>query len=111
MQEKQFLLTRFFSEKGELLSILGVNRNPTVHLTMPIEEIVTGVDFALGTHSHFDHFDKAATKALADSIKMYIQPADSVCGFINTEIIADSFDFDGINIIRTTRNTWTRRDK
>lgn len=104
---KTILVDPLFSEKGELQSILGVNRNPTVHLTMPVEEIVTGVDFALGTHSHFDHFDKAATKALADSIKMYIQPADSVAfaneyGFINTDIITDSLDFDGINIIRTT---------
>ncbi|MBD5270411.1 MAG: hypothetical protein HDS43_07325 [Bacteroides sp.] len=59
-------------------SILGVNRNPTVHLTMPIKKIVSGVDFVLGTLSHFDHFDKAVTLALGDSIKMYIQPADSV---------------------------------
>ena len=53
---KTILVDPLFSGKGELRSILGVNRNPTVHLTMPIEEIVSGVDFALGTHSHIRPF-------------------------------------------------------
>lgn len=74
---------------------------------MPIEEIVSGVDFALATHSHFDHFDKAATRALADSIMMFIQPSDSVAfaeeyGFNSTKILNDSIVIDGITIIRTT---------
>ncbi|MDE6265340.1 MAG: MBL fold metallo-hydrolase [Paramuribaculum sp.] len=104
---KTILVDPLFSGKGELRSILGVNKNPTVHLTMPVEEIMSNVDFALGTHSHFDHFDNAAAKALGDSIKMYIQPADSVAyqneyGFGNTEIIADSMNVNGITIIRTT---------
>lgn len=104
---KTILVDPLFSEKGELQSILGVNKNPTVHLTMPVEEIMGGVDFALGTHSHFDHFDKAATRALADSVMMYIQPADSVAfaneyGFNSTRILNDSITVDGITIIRTT---------
>lgn len=104
---KTILVDPLFAEKGELQSILGVNRNPTVHLTMPLEEIMNGVDFALGTHSHFDHFDKAATKALSDSITMFIQPADSVAfhneyGFNSTRILNDSTAIDGITIIRTT---------
>ncbi|MDE6682363.1 MAG: MBL fold metallo-hydrolase [Muribaculaceae bacterium] len=101
------LVDPLFSGKGELQSILGVNKNPTVHLTLPVEEIVEGVDFALGTHSHFDHFDRPAAKALGDSIKMYIQPADSLAylteyGFANTRIIADSINLNGMTIIRTT---------
>lgn len=104
---KTILVDPLFSEKGELQSILGVNKNPTVNLTMPVEEIMGGVDFALGTHSHFDHFDKAATRALADSVMMYIQPADSVAfaneyGFNSTRILNDSITVDGITIIRTT---------
>ena len=43
---KTILVDPLFSAKGELQSILGVNRNPTVHLTMPISEIMDGVDFA-----------------------------------------------------------------
>lgn len=104
---KTILVDPLFSEKGELQSILGVNKNPTVHLTMPVEEIMSGVDFALGTHSHFDHFDRAATRALADSITMFIQPADSVAfsneyGFNSTRILKDSTFVDGVTIIRTT---------
>ena len=104
---KTILVDPLLSEKGTLRSILGVNKNPTVHLTMPIEEIVSGVDFALGTHSHFDHFDVAASKALGDSIKMYIQPADTVAflseyGFANTEVITDSIAIEGLTVVRTT---------
>lgn len=104
---KTVLVDPLFSDKGSLRSILGVNKNPTVHLTMSVEEIVSGVDFALGTHSHFDHFDVAATKALGDSIKMYIQPADTVAflseyGFANTEVITDSIAIEGLTVERTT---------
>ena len=74
---------------------------------MPISTIMDGVDFASVTHSHFDHFYKPASKALADSIKMYIQPADSVAfkneyGFENIEIITDSIIIDGITTVRTS---------
>ena len=104
---KTILVDPLFSDKGTLRSILGVNKNPTVHLTMPVEEIVSGVDFALGTHSHFDHFDNAATHALGDSIRMYIQPADTVAflneyGFANTEVITDSIAVEGLTVVRTT---------
>lgn len=103
---KTILVDPMLSEKGELMSVLGVNKNPTVHLTMPVDSIVSGVDFVLGTHSHFDHFDNAATKALANNVVMYIQPSDSVAfennyGYTNTKVINDSITQEGVTIIRT----------
>lgn len=104
---KTILVDPMLSEKGELMSVLGVNKNPTVHLTMPVDSVIAGVDFVLTTHSHFDHFDKAASTALKNNVLMYIQPDDSVAfqnqyGYNNTKVIADSISTDGITIIRTS---------
>lgn len=103
---KTFLVDPVLSEKGELMSVIGVNKNPTVHLTMPVKEIMDGVDFVLATHSHFDHFDKPAATAMDDTLKLYIQPADSVFflkefGMTNTEIIEDKITIGGITVHRT----------
>lgn len=35
-----FLIDPILSGKGELKSVIGVNKNPTVHLTMPVEDIM-----------------------------------------------------------------------
>ena len=40
---KIFLVDPILSEKGELMSVIGVNKNPTVHLTMPVKEVMDGV--------------------------------------------------------------------
>lgn len=103
---KTFLVDPVLSDKGELMSVIGVNKNPTVHLTMPIEEIMNGVDFVLASHSHIDHFDKAAATAMGDTLKLYIQPADSMFflkefGMTNTEIIEDKITIEDITVHRT----------
>ena len=89
---KIFLVDPILSEKGELMSVIRGKQDPTVHLTMPVKEVMDGVDFVLVTHSHFDHFDQPAATAMDDTLKLYIQPADSIFflkefGITNTEII------------------------
>lgn len=103
---KTILVDPLLSGKGELHSVIGVNRNPTVHLTMPIDSVMKDVDFTLVTHSHFDHFDKAAAQSIADKHTVYIQPADSTFylneyGMTNTEPVNNSKVIDGITIYRT----------
>lgn len=103
---KTFLVDPVLSGKGELMSVIGVNKNPTVHLTIPVEEIMNGVDFVLASHSHFDHFDKPAATAMGDTLKLYVQPADSVFflnefGMTNTEIINDKITVGDLTIYRT----------
>lgn len=104
---KTILVDPMLSGKGELISIIGVNKNPTVHLTMPVEEVVADVDFVLATHSHFDHFDQAAATAMADTLKLYIQPADSAVyykdfGLKNTEVVDETTTIDNVTIRRTS---------
>lgn len=103
---KTFLIDPVFSAKGELMSVIGVNKNPTVHLTMPVDSIMSGVEFVLATHSHFDHFDRPAAVAMGKDLTLYVQPADSVFflnefGMENTEIISESKVIDGLTIYRT----------
>lgn len=103
---KTFLVDPVLSDKGKLMSVIGVNKNPTVHLTMPVKEIMDGVNFVLTTHSHIDHFDKPAAIAMGDTLKLYIQPADSMFflkefGMTNTEIIEDKTTIEGITVHRT----------
>lgn len=103
---KTFLIDPMFSAKGEFISIIGVNKNPMVHLTMPVDTIMSGVEFVLATHSHIDHFDCPAAEAIGKGITLYVQPADSVFflnefGMKNTEVIAESKVIDGLTIYRT----------
>ncbi len=103
---KTFLIDPMLSEKGKLKSVIGTNKNPTVHLTMSVEEIMNDVDFVLASHSHFDHFDKPAAAAMGDTLKLYVQPADSVFflnefGMTNTEIINDKITVGELTVYRT----------
>lgn len=102
---KTILLDPMLGEKGTLMSALGVNMNPRVHLTMPIGEILDGVDLVLLTHTHVDHYDRVAKNTISKDIPFYVQPADldSVSvkdGFVKTQAIADSTNIDGMTIIR-----------
>ena len=51
------LVDPLLAEKASLISALGVNVSPRVHLTMPINEIVEDVDCVLLTHNHPVFYD------------------------------------------------------
>lgn len=104
---KSILIDPMLCEKGELPSFLGLNTNPRVHLTMPIDEIINNIDFVLASHTHEDHFDKTASELLNKNIKLLVQPTDveyfrNKYHFTNVHPIVDSIQIDGITIIRTT---------
>ena len=73
---KKILVDPMLSPKGAIESWAGIQRNPTIDLKMPVEEIIKGVDLVMVTHTHDDHFDKAASNVLDKSIELIIQPAD-----------------------------------
>ena len=45
------LIDPVLADKGTLISALGVNKTPRVHLTIPIQDIIGGVDMVLLTHN------------------------------------------------------------
>lgn len=101
---KKILLDPMLSPKGAIDSWAGIQKNPTVELTMPVENIVKDVDLVIVTHTHEDHFDQPASKTLNKSIPVIIQPADQDFfkkeGFVNAAVLEDHKVWNGITIHR-----------
>ena len=49
------LIDPVLADKGTLISALGVNKTPRVHLNIPIQEIIVGVNMKRPTKNHIDH--------------------------------------------------------
>ncbi len=58
------LLDPMLSDKGTLPSFAGVAPNPTADLPLPAAEVVDGIDAAIVSHLHGDHFDSVAADLL-----------------------------------------------
>lgn len=101
---KKILVDPMLSPKGAIESWAGIQTNPTVDLTLPVNEIVKDVDLAMVTHTHDDHFDKAASKILDKSLELMIQPADKGFfekeGFRNATVLDDNMLWNDISITR-----------
>jgi L-ascorbate metabolism protein UlaG (beta-lactamase superfamily) len=101
---KRILVDPMLSPKGAIESWAGIQRNPTIELKMPAEDVVKDVDLVMVTHTHEDHFDKVASNTLDKSIELIIQPADKDYflkeGFSNTTVIDDNKLWNGITIYR-----------
>jgi L-ascorbate metabolism protein UlaG (beta-lactamase superfamily) len=101
---KKILVDPMLSPKGAIESWAGIQTNPTVELKMPVNDIIKGVELVMVSHTHDDHFDKAASKILDKSIELINQPADKGFfekeGFINASVLQDHKVWNGINIHR-----------
>ena len=80
-------------------------RNPLVELPEPAEVVVEGVDAALVTHLHQDHFDATAAELLPKDLPLLCQPEDverlRAHGFTDLRPVEDSVGLDGITVTRT----------
>ena len=101
---KKILVDPMLSPKGAIDSWAGIEKNPTIELKMPVEDVVKGVDLVLVTHTHEDHFDKVASGTLNKSIELMIQPADKEYfqkeGFNNAIVVDGNKLWNGIDIYR-----------
>jgi L-ascorbate metabolism protein UlaG (beta-lactamase superfamily) len=101
---QKILVDPMLSAKGAIESWGGVERNPTVELTMPVAEIIQNLDLVVVTHTHADHFDEAASQALNKSIELINQPADQEFfqkqGFTNAQTLVDGREWHGIQLHR-----------
>ena len=70
------LLDPMLSPKGALQSFAGIAPNPTVDLPRPVDEIIADIDAVIVSHLHSDHFDEAASEALAKDVPM-LTPANT----------------------------------
>lgn len=101
---KVFLTDPMLSQKGEIRSFAGIERNPTVELPIAIEDIIAGVDATIVSHLHPDHFHKAEKQSFLLSKPLFCQPEDEkaieLVGFNSVKPISNSIVWEGIKIIR-----------
>lgn len=81
-------------------------RNPMVDLPESPDEVISGVDAVIVTHTHLDHWDDAAQKALPKDMPLFAQhEADAQLirsqGFKNVRVLTDEAEFGGVKITKT----------
>lgn len=101
---KCMLVDPVLAEKETLRSALGVNKNPRVHLNMPVADLVKDVDMVLLTHNHIDHYEPSVRHCLPHTIPFFTQPADKETilhdGFVNVEAIEKKKQVEQITVSR-----------
>ena len=79
-------------------------RNPLVPLPQPAEELVAGLDAAIVTHLHRDHFDETGARLLPRDVPLFCQPEDEErlreLG-LAARPVDEELDWDGLRIART----------
>jgi L-ascorbate metabolism protein UlaG (beta-lactamase superfamily) len=80
-------------------------RNPLVELPEPAEVVVKGLDAAIVTHLHRDHFDDTAKRLLDKHLPLFCQPPDTerlhADGFTDVRPVHGDATLDDILIART----------
>ena len=81
-------------------------RNPLVDLTESPEQVIAGVDAVIVTHTHLDHWDHAAQKALPKDIPLFAQHEEDAQlirsqGFKNVRVLTNEAEFGGVKISKT----------
>ncbi|HDS1746490.1 MBL fold metallo-hydrolase [Pseudomonas sp. M2] len=81
-------------------------RNPLVDLTESPEKVISGVDAVIVTHTHLDHWDDAAQKALPKDIPLFAQHEEDAQlirsqGFKNVRVLTNEAEFGGVKITKT----------
>jgi len=80
--------------------------NPTVALTVPMEEILS-VDAVIVTHTHPDHWDEEAKALVPKQLPIFVQGESDAqivgsSGFTDVRVLTKSTDFKGINLTKTS---------
>ena len=112
-----FLIDPMFAEVGAYEGFPNTYRswlrNPLTPLPMPVKEIIDGVDAVILTHTHLDHWDKAAQEALPRDIPFYVQNEEDASavraqGFTNVRVMKDSDEFGKVKMERTATQHGSR---
>jgi L-ascorbate metabolism protein UlaG (beta-lactamase superfamily) len=102
---KIILTDPMLSPRHGIESFAGKEKNPTVELPLPIEEILEGVDMVLVSHVHQDHFDKTAMEIIPKDIPVFCTAGyeDKIKegGFSRVTPIEEEVVWEGIRITKT----------
>lgn len=102
---KLFLIDPDLAEKFARDPLAEKQRNPTVSLPIPAQEIIAGIELILVSHLHQDHFDAVAKDMLPKDLTLFCQPEDEEKirehGFEQVHVIVEKVEWEGITITRT----------
>lgn len=105
-----FLVDPMLAKKGSYPGFEGsVNshlRNPLVELPLPLEEVVRA-DAVIVTHTHLDHWDEAAKRALPKDIPLFTQNEEDAAsirtdGFTDVRVLGAESAFRGVRLSPVT---------
>lgn len=100
-----FIIDPYLAPKHSLPSYAGKSPNPLVDLPCSPQEVIDGIEMALISHLHTDHFDPAAQNLLSKSLPIFCQPGNEEYiqgkGFQLVTPIKDSMKWQNITITRT----------
>jgi L-ascorbate metabolism protein UlaG (beta-lactamase superfamily) len=105
----RFLVDPVFADKDTYPGFRGTYRDhlkwPTVDLPLPLSQILD-VDAVIVTHTHEDHWDKAAAEAIRKDIPIFAQHAEDAlligkAGFTSLHILSKDSVFQGVSLIKT----------
>lgn len=103
--QRRFIIDPYLAAKHSRPSFAGKSPNPMVDLPCSPQEVIAGIEMALVSHLHSDHFDPAAQELLPKDVSILCQSGDeaqiAAKGFRQVTPIADSLDWHGIKITRT----------
>lgn len=111
---KTILVDPMLSKKGEL-PVFGpptvpfhptsenLENNPLVELPIPAEEVLEGVDAAIVTHMHIDHWDPAAVELIDEELPLYSQNEEEAeklreQGFQKVYVLGNQTSFGEISL-------------
>jgi L-ascorbate metabolism protein UlaG (beta-lactamase superfamily) len=106
--DMRLLADPMLSDAGAMAAILNSPRprpNPLVPLPCPVEQVLDGVQAALVTHTHRDHWDDAAIQLVPKDLPLFCQAEDlakmEATHFLNAAAVQEARHWSRISITRT----------
>jgi len=103
--QRSFVIDPYLAAKGSRPSMAGKSKNPLVDLPCSPMDVIAGIELAIISHLHSDHFDPDAQKLLPKETPILCQPGDEKrirdLKFQHVTPVADTISWNGIKITRT----------
>ncbi|HHW7523091.1 TPA: MBL fold metallo-hydrolase [Mannheimia haemolytica] len=103
---KTFLVDPYLAEKDRYLLPNAKKRNPTLDMTVSIDEVLNGVDAVIVTHTHHAHWDDVAQQRVPKNLPIFVQNAGDARlirsqGFTDVRVVGKDTPFEGVTLTRT----------
>lgn len=102
---RRFVIDPYLAAKHSRPSFAGHSPNPLVDLPCLPHEVIAGIELAVISHLHSDHFDPAAQELLPKDTLILCQPGDEAAimakGFLQVTPVVESLTWRGMTITRT----------